>query len=340
MVELVGIGDLHFNKLDSLIPNASELVCSSVARVLNYALDKGIRDVVFYGDICEKPRMSYEAQCLFYKLLLRERYSELKFHFILGNHDFAEDGTHSLQVLDVISSAIGKGIQVYTQPTRTTLRGVSFNFLPYPHTTTTKNAINVGHFEVKGSLRDNGRKIDDGVDTQHVTLMGHLHTCHSVRNTHYSGTLYQTNFGESLPKSFHHVTAESHRPEDVNIINVPFSPPFRLLNLTVTKASDLNGLDDPSKGTLYKLFLKDGVDLDVGKILDTYPNIVRHNTFKNKKDLELMTTQSWEFDDDIVNDNVNVDNEAIALDFLAKSGFKQDKIDRGRDILRSILGKT
>lgn len=338
-MEAVGIGDLHFGKLDSLIPSAPSLIAKSIRRVFRYALDKGIKNVLFYGDVAERPRLSYDDQCAFYQVLLDPKYKDLEIHIILGNHDFAENGTHSLQVLELFANMMDRNVHVYTQAQRVTIDGVAFNFLPYPHTETTKNAINVGHFEVSGSLRDNGRKIEEGLSTKHVTLMGHLHTKHRVRNTFYSGTLYQTNFGEYEDKFFHHIKAGSHRPDDVEVIDVPFEPPWKLKNLTVTSNKDLK-LIVPDENVLYKLFIKDGADIDIERVLGKRPNVVKHNVFKSKQDLETLIQQSWELDTDTVIDVVNVDDQAMVFEFMKASGLNKKQMARGMSILKGIQGQS
>lgn len=334
-MEGIGIGDLHFDKLDSLIPNASELIVKSVERVFRYALNNGVKNVLFYGDIGERPRLSYDAQVNLYKLLLKKKYRDLSLHFILGNHDFAENGTHTLQVIQSIANEIDREVYIYTKPELKSLDGVPFNFLPYPFTETTKKAINVGHFEVKGSIRDNGKKIEEGPSSKHNTLMGHLHTCHRVNNTYYSGTLYQTNFGEHLPKSFHHFKA--HSASELHVDNIAFEPPWKLLNLTVSSERDLEDLDS-SPNVLYKLFLKDGADVDIDYVLTKYPNIVKHNVFKSKKELEEMVQQAWELDAETVTDVVNVDYEAVVYNMLKEEGHSDKEVKRAMFILKNLQG--
>lgn len=332
-MEAIGLGDLHFDKLDSIIPEATTLICAAVEKALDYALDRGIKYVLFYGDICERPRLSYLSQVQFYKLLMKKRYRELEYHVVLGNHDFAEDGTHSLEVMEVFAELLNRNLKVYTKPTEVDLDGVPFRFLPYPHTSTAKGVVNVGHFEVAGSIRDNGRTIDEGPAKKHVTLMGHLHTNHRVRNTHYSGTLYQTNFGETEKKFFHHISAKS--ADSLKVKNVPFKSPWTLRNIEIRDRSDLEQLSD-EKHMYYKLFIKDGVDIDINEVLDKYPNVVRHNVFKNKKDLELMIQQSWDFDTDVVDDLVNVDERLLVKQHLKSKGFKISEVKRGLRILKDV----
>lgn len=336
-MEAIGIGDLHFDKLNNIIPDASSLIVRAVSRVFDYALDNGVANIIFYGDIGEKPRLTYESQVALYGLLGRRRYRDLNLHFILGNHDFAEDGTHTLQVLDVVSSwAKAANIKVYTKQEQVNIDGVPFNFLPYPFTTTNKRHINVGHFEVSGSMRDNGRQINEGLETRHHTLMGHLHTKHKIRNTYYSGTLYQTNFGESLPKFFHHVKLQSKAPlSELEVECIKFKPPWKLINETINVKQDLKNLE-PDSLTLYKLFIKEGLDIDINQVLTDYPNVVRHNVFKNKKDLETLITREWDFDAELVNDVGGLDEIEVIREFMSTAGLKKSQINRGLNILKGI----
>jgi DNA repair exonuclease SbcCD nuclease subunit len=336
-MEVIGIGDLHLGKLDNLILDVNSLIVKSLSKVFDYALEHGVMNIIQYGDVGEKPRLSYESQVALYTLLGRKKYRDLKIHFVLGNHDFAEDGTHTLQVLDVVSKWAGaSNIKVYTKPELVDIDGVPFNFLPYPFTHTKKQVINVGHFEVSGSIRDNGRKIDEGIDTKHTSLVGHLHTKHRVRNTHYSGTLYQTNFGESLPKFFHHVRLDKKAPvSEIEVECVKFNPLWRLLNETINSVKDLDRLEHEPL-TLYKLFLKEGLDVDINQILTDYPNVVRHNVFKNKKDLEILTTREWNFDAEVVTDDSSFDELEAIKEFMSTSGLKKSQVSRGLVILKGI----
>ena len=336
-MEAIGIGDIHLDKLNTLIPNVSELITKSIARAFNYALENGVSNIFFYGDIGERPRLSYESQVALYALLGKKKYRELKLYVILGNHDFAEDGTHTLQVLDTISAWAGiDNLKVFTKRELCSIDGVPFNFLPYPFTDTRKDAINVGHFEVSGSLRDNGRRIDEGLETKHVTLMGHLHTKHRVRNTFYSGTLYQTNFGESLPKFFHHVRLEEGAPvTELEVECVKANPPWKLLNQTITSVRDLETLEtEPT--TLYKLFLKEGLNVDLNQVLVQHPNVVRHNTFRNKQDLEVLTTREWDFDGETVEAVTSLDEVEIIKAYMSQVGLKKHQVKRGLEILKEI----
>lgn len=339
MVDVVTIGDLHFDKLDALIPGANALTAKCVRRVFKYALANGIQTVVFKGDIGDKPKLSQDAQVALIDVIFDPKYKDLDLHFILGNHDFAEDGSYSLLWLETLAAHLKSNIHVYSKPTEVDIDGVPFLMLPHPYTDTEKGKVNVIHFEVSGSTRDNGRSIDEGPKNKHFCLAGHLHTPHRVRNTWYSGTLFQTNFGESMPKFFHHVTLDS--PTDYEVKRIPFKPPWELNNVIVSSMDDLKDIKHESH-ILYKLFVKDGADIDINHVMQKYVNVVRHNSFKSKKDLQQQIEEAWEFDASLfdADTTVNViDEEAVIGEQLAAKGLKPKQVLRGFEILRNLKGK-
>ena len=83
-MEYIGIGDLHLDKLDNLIEDVNAKIMKSIRRVLNYALENGVKYVLFYGDICDSTIMSYDAQCAFVETILAKKYRELDIHIIPG----------------------------------------------------------------------------------------------------------------------------------------------------------------------------------------------------------------------------------------------------------------
>lgn len=337
-MELVGIGDLHGDKMDGLIADANDKIIRSVRKCFKYATEHGVRDVLFYGDLCEKSRMSYEFQVALYTLLLDPKWRGLKLHFILGNHDFQENGSHSLEVLKVVSNLTTEHIRVYTDQTLVKIGGRKFNMMPHPVLETRRDCLNIGHFEMKNSYRDNGRQIDHGFTTPHKCCVGHLHTNHKVRRAYYSGTLYQTNFGESLPKYFHHVRYEDDDPYAAEVENVPFEPPWKLLNLEVQHEDDLKSIER-DENVLYKLFIHEGLDLDIADVMSEYPNVVRHNKFKNKQDLKELIENEWDFESASMTNNVDT-KEVVAEYMREKSRLSKPEIKRAFKLFKSIVNRA
>lgn len=289
MLEFVGIGDMHYDKLNTLFSNADELISKELTKPLRYAVDNGIKYAFIYGDIGEKARISYEGNLAFWETLFLEEFKSLEYHIILGNHDFDEHGRHSLELLVWVAKRLGRRLFIYTQATVVKLDGVKVNFLPYPFKKTLSDCVNIGHFEVAGSTRDNGRQIKDGFSTKHFCCIGHLHTPHTVNSCYYSGTLFQTNFGESLPKKFHHVRVKSDMTHRVKL--VPNDPDFKLFNLEVYSIKDLKQVDT-NPLYLYKAFIQEGVDIDPD-LFAKYPNIVKLVWFKTKTELTTLLEEEW-----------------------------------------------
>ena len=95
-MEFVGIGDLHLSSQNGhggfsrFLDNSDAYILSEVQRVLNLAKDRGIEQVILYGDICDSVRMSYRAHLQLVEFLRSNR--DMYFHIILGNHDkFAKE---------------------------------------------------------------------------------------------------------------------------------------------------------------------------------------------------------------------------------------------------------
>ena len=249
--EAVGIGDLHLTNsagrggLSSLIEESDAMVGQSVDRVLEYASRHGIRHVIFYGDICEGPRMSYGAVLELIRILRQD----FEFHLILGNHDlFSEDPSagHSLQIVEQFGL---QNVNIYTKPTRRRIDGARINFLPWPHASFIDGVLNVAHVDVDGSRTDSGRANRNESRSDALAVVGHIHTSQKIRNTYYSGTLYQTNFGESGEKFFHHL---AHEDGDWSIRLIPFAPEYRLHDVRPESPTELSGLSG-GEHDLYKI---------------------------------------------------------------------------------------
>lgn len=327
---LLGVGDLHFDGgVGKYIPRLEEFISSEVRKCLRYAKKHGVEHVVFYGDICDTPRMSYESTLSMSELLFDPRYKDLQFHVLLGNHDFQEDRKHSLELLQFFAKERGN-IHIITDPVEKMIDGVPVRFMPWPVFDTSKNALNIGHLEVDGSLGDSGRKMDSEYTTSHVTLMGHLHTRHRVRNTYYSGTLYQTNFGEKLPKGFHHVSFNS--PKDYEVQWVKNSPEYTLHAIALETRADIDKIPTNPK-QIVKLLIHDGLDVDPAE-LDSYPNVVKTNAFRSKKELEALINEEWDLG---VEQTLNVDFDEVLHNWMIQRDVDPQMQKRVKSLHKEII---
>jgi len=298
MAEFLGVGDLHLTDssgsggLSKYLDEPDHMVIDEFSKVLEYGRKRGISKVIQYGDVCQNPRMSYDAMLKLSKFLASNR--DFEFYFILGNHDMygeTPDTGHSMEVLSLFYSNLysKQNVKIYTRPKTVELDGVSVRFLPYPHQSFDKQALNVFHKEVRGAKNDHGRPFDSEELTasKAVVCAGHLHTAHRVRNTYYSGTLYQTNFGESLPKFFHHI--EFNSVDDFEIKQVKHDPKYKLHNIILQSREDLSLIPD-SATDLVKIVVQDGADVSKSDYAK-YTNIVEEKNFKTKEDLAEVLTE-------------------------------------------------
>lgn len=290
---------MHLDKLLKLFGERSyQLQIAEYDKACDWAVRHGVPFVFIKGDICDTSRLTYEAQLVLLDFFHRWD-GKLSFHIILGNHDFDEVGVHSLEAFERMYSKYGwfKSIHIYAEPAQKVLDGVVVNFLPYPYKERLKGkkpSVNVAHFEVNGSIRDNGGRINNDVeleDNGDTWLMGHLHTPNIMKNVFYSGTLYQLNFGESLPKGFNHCQFKYKNGKLIRKITfIENDPMFKLINLVVESKLDFKKLTK-NPLHLYKLFIKNNVHLP-DSLLEEYPNIVMTNGYKSKEELDVIMNES------------------------------------------------
>lgn len=281
-MEAIGIGDLHFDgTLANYMDNHQQAILNEVRKPLEIALQQGIANIFLYGDVSHGPRMSYESQMAFVRII--DKYPQLNFYLILGNHDmFGTDVSagHSLQLIDLMNRP---NLKIFKRPTIRKIGNAKVQFLPFPHDSFKSGMLNVCHVNVAGAKNDNGYPVKSDIKSNAVVVAGHIHTNQQVRNTHYSGTLYQTRMGESVNKGYHHIRYNSDNDYDIEF--VPQEPDFKLITLIVDSKQRLQKAD-PSKGNLYRLIIKDGVDVSPSDW--EHLNVVRHNSYKSSTELQSM----------------------------------------------------
>jgi len=295
MAEFLGVGDLHMTDaagrgaLSKYIEEPDKMVLDEFSKVLDYGRDRGINRVFQYGDISgDMYRLSYPATTSLARFLSTN--DDFEFDFILGNHDMLgteASAGHSLEILKLLYHK--PNVRFYTRPKTVEVHGAKVRFLPFPHASFDREALNVFHLEAHGSKNDHGKAFEsDGLTKSKAVICGgHLHTAHRVRNTYYSGTLYQTNFGESLPKYFHHI--EFNSPEDFEIRLVKNDPKYKLHNIVLQTRDDISLIPD-SPTDLVKLIIQDGCDVSPGDYAK-FNNIVENKNFKTKQDLASVLTE-------------------------------------------------
>lgn len=293
MFEAVAVGDLHLTDdsgkgaLSKYVQQPNQMVLNEFQRVVDWARERHIVAVVQLGDVCDGPRMSYDAIIALSRFLQRNH--DMLFYFILGNHDMYSENPdigHSLEIMKLLSLP---NVTFYTKPETVKLGGTPVRFLPYPNEDFDPAALNFFHKEVRGAKNDAGKSMnDDSLSaSKAITVAGHLHTAQRVRNTFYTGTLYQTNFGEGLNKYFHHIRFRS--PKDYEIELIPHKPKYTLHNVVINSRADVKKIPT-EKTSLVKLVIQDGADVRADDYAN-YSNIVQIKNFKSRDDLQRVLTE-------------------------------------------------
>lgn len=306
-----GIGDLHLDgRLTKFIPDLNFVIMAEVRSVVAKAVAKGCQIVIFYGDIGDKPRLSDEAHQLLCELFLQ--FPQIKFLVLKGNHDVESESKTGLDFLRFLSRAkMLPNVQVALQP-RVLFADTDYaiNMLPWPHKETQRRMLNVLHIETAGSVMDSGRGVDSHaptIDEKTFCVAGHLHTNHVAGSVHFAGTLYQTAFGEKEEKFWHLIDLEAKK-----VISIPHKPKYTLRNIVIKTQEDLKLIPgDPL--ILCKLFIASNVAVPA-EAFDKYTNVVKHNNFQTKQELEALVMEDFVIDD--VSGTVNFDIGVALSDWM------------------------
>lgn len=329
-MEAIGIGDLHFDgHLKKFVDDLPGFIENEVNKVLRYARKNGVSNIIFYGDLCENPLMSYESMRALFRILTTPKF---KFHIILGNHDIdtrlgGSPDQHSLLVLQDFFKA-SDSVHIYTEPTDVEIEGVPVRFLPWPHLRTHPSSLNVAHIEVLGAKWDSGRDTDSKSpkpNKNHVTVLGHIHTSQKIYKHYYSGTLYQTNFGEKPNKYFHHI--EFNSPDDYDIRLIRHRPDIELLTIKIDNENELSKIPQ-DKNKLVRLLLN-GISVESTNLPS---NVVAIKPLLPGQSIETVDSIEFELENNSYN---GVNHRKYLRSYLTKNLSEQESKLK-RQVLREF----
>ncbi len=329
-MEALGIGDLHFDgHLAKYLDDLPGFIENEVNKVLRYARKNGIQNIIFYGDLCERPLMSYQSMRALFRILSTPKF---KFYIILGNHDIdtrlgGSPDQHSLLVLQDFFKGSDR-VHIYTDPSDVEIDGAPVRFLPWPHLKTSADALNIAHVEVLGAKWDSGRETDSKSpkpNKKHVTVLGHIHTAQKIYRHYFSGTLYQTNFGEKLPKYFHHI--EFNSSEDYDIRLIKHRPDIELRTIKAESTKDLDNIPT-DKNILVRLIL-DGIGVESSNLPS---NVVTIKSLSSGQTIEMLDDIEFELDN---NSYQGVNHKRYLQSYLKKNLADEDKTLR-RQVLKEF----
>ena len=332
------IGDIHLDKLTKYWPNANALQLSAVRRAVNTAMHKSATEVFFLGDIAEgirdstgnAMRLSENAQSEWLALML-ELDQKINTHVILGNHDWAAEGSHSLQLfLTMQEHGVFKRVRFYSELERVKIKGIKCAMMPFPVITPPAGTdVGFAHYGVAGAVGDNGRPVHaDAGDADHKfkcdIVQGHLHTHQRVGRHYFPGTLYQTSFGENADKGFGLIHPTENR---LGYKWVEQVPPFKLVNLRVNTREDFKQLTkDPL--TLFKLFVHESVKVP-DDLLTRYPNIVNRLAFATEEEANIIENDEFATE----NKKLDLDSRKVLPEYLLTKGATKRQVARAIEIV-------
>lgn len=276
--------DWHLLGMNKIFKSPLERQLNEIHKPYRYAIEHGIQHMFVPGDMSDVPRMDDHTLIALITFLLS--YDEhIDTHYMLGNHDVAHTTKTSMDVLKVLAdSGFFKRFHLYTQPTVKKLEGVNCVFMPFPHEIvpqTPKPPVVFAHLEVAGAIGDNGRPLKHGNDEKFIrqegdyVFSGHIHQ-HQIlakKRFAYCGSLYQKNFGESLPKGFIDFEAKYVNGQlKVTPNFISSKPDFTLETKIITCSDDWDTLSK-EENIRYKILTEEGV-IAPKNVMKDFPNII------------------------------------------------------------------
>lgn len=327
----VASSDWHLEGMKKVLTDPLPYQIREINKVYEYALTNSIEHFFVPGDLCHTPSMTDQTLIALIALLLTHDGS-IHTYYTLGNHDVSSIKASSLDVLASIADAgLFKTFHLYKQPTVATIENVQVAFMPFPHNvvpTTSRPPLVLAHIETAGALGDNGRPLKSGHESDFIRqpgdyiISGHLHQHQFLKKKRvlYVGSLYQTNFGESLPKGFLDVTAKYVKGNlVVNYKHINSHPDFVLETKVISSDQDWKDLDD-CNSVRYKLLVEEGIV--VPKLLTAkLTNII------SIAGLEGNTKVSME---DVANDTIRATSHSLPV-FKITTGLKHYAKQAGLD---------
>lgn len=300
MIHGIVTSDWHLGSLRSLFPTDHiQRQLYEIDKIYRYAIKTGIKHIFVPGDISDTPFMDYDVHIELLSLLMKYD-QHICTYYIAGNHDFSNKKKTSMQFLEVlVNNKFFTNFTLCTCPTQLVIDNEHVNMLPYPATQSIKGepALNFVHTEIVGAVGDNGRELRTTKKFKRsrfdYTISGHIHQYqHLVKQkTVYCGNPYQKNFGESLPKGFIEIKAQTVKTKMLlKHRHVNNRPVHTLKQVVINNVEDFSNLLDTDSNIRYKVYVAEDVycpeDLRI-----RYPNI--HNVL-SLRDKKTIVTQELE----------------------------------------------
>jgi len=281
--------DWHLMGMTKVLRTPTELQIQEIHKPYHYAIEHSIEHVFVPGDISDVPKMDDHELIALVTLLLSYDSLGINTYYALGNHDVESVKKTSMDVLRVMAeNGMFKRFHLFFQPKVLPIDGVNVAFMPFPHVDVPKSKCGrpplvFAHIETVGAVGDNGQPLrtkSEGLNRQpgDFIFSGHIHQHQVLKEKRivFPGSLYQKNFGESLPKGFVEFDAKYRNGElQVRHKFINSHPNFVLQNILIREQADWDKLQaDPN--IRYKVTVAEGIVVPKGITTD-FPNVVYMN---------------------------------------------------------------
>ena len=343
-LEIVFVGDTHFESLNNLFgEQGDDYIFQCFQNAVDYATTNNVVNIIQLGDIFDRFNPDEATVVRLLQFCMHNHHHN--FYFIIGNHDIKSINLHSSRFLEFVARArLLPNLFIYTTPELKWLDGVPIYFMPWPalsHEALDHPCLNIAHIKVPNTVDDGGRKlknleIDELPDTDDWWIIGDLHTYQRPGpRIIYPGTMFQKNFGETLPKGFvHSFIKYSNKQQRIYCKHkyVQTDPPFVLENVIINSAADFRDL--PVNNTRYKLIKK--VDIEIPNTMLNNPNVVSVKGFENREELKAMLSNEIVVVDETMNLQKNFITQNLD-DFLKVRGLTPKQIHRAYKLVDAMV---
>jgi len=342
-LKLVFHGDPHLERFSpqyfkNLIGNPDDLFIASIERLCAYAILREIKHVALLGDIADHPNPKQET--IIRLIGIFNKYPNLKFWIITGNHDITARGKNGMIVCEFLANMnLLTNVKVYTQPKMEIIDGFPVYFMPYGFNEQPKGAyLGVGHHSVTGARMDGGYPVgDEGIaitNKKTFWVMGHLHEYQEYPWGVYSGTAYQINFGESTDKYLLEVEAKLDSGRvTAKTRQIKSQLPFRLKNVRAKEAEDLAKVKpfDKERRIFYKVVYDPSVSLPKSFLSDN-SHVLECSPLNTKTGAELKITRAEEAPKDVF----RLSPTKGLVEYLVRKGMDKDRARAAKRFVKTL----
>ena len=325
------IGDLHLNKLQSLIPDHLERQEKVLHAIIKDVHAHGLKNVVLLGDVFDTPRPPTKVMLSLLEFL--HSYSDIEFTWLMGNHDrHSQNAAH----IDIFARLAKLGylsnLRIATAPKQ----DGNVSWLPYPHKIPFKGTDLVfAHIDRPGARYGNDYVVPgEKWNTQYHWIIGHIHRPqHLGTHTYYTGTPWQLSFGEAPDKHWGQVTAiGSGRNFELQYIMHPITPAYTLVTIPITKDKQFRKVSvrhNKHPDTWYKLKVVPGIRVPSTFIVD-HPRCTLDMQESTVNMIDAMQT-----DASMTIDAAHIDPLDGLVEYLQAAGLSKSQIKWALKMVKS-----